>query len=138
MSIRDQFGWEIKKGLVFGFLCAGRGPDGRRIYRFGKTTKQFGLGASRSDKMSKLNFSGMNKAAHVVLWEPVDHVIKAWDLMCDYLRNHETVSTKTKRPTFKHEAEFGANYYSADVSTKDVEEHMNEAFTVLFKKGVNR
>ena len=134
MSLRDRYGCEIKKGLVFGFLCAGRGPNGLRIYRFGKTTKQFGLGESRSDQMNKLNFSGMNKPAHVVLWEPVEHVIKAWELMCDYLRNHETVPTETKRPTFKHEAEFGANYYSVEGGTeRDVTEHMNEAFAVLLR-----
>ena len=130
--LRDEYGWEIKKGVVFGFLCAGRTADGRRIYRFGKTTKQFGS-EPVLENLDKLNFSGLNKATHVVLWKPVDHVLRAWDLTVLYLRNHRSVISKTKRPTFKHEAQFGANYFSTETETTatDLEAHMHEAFAAV-------
>ena len=108
MSVkRNQYGREIKKGIVFGYLCFGREGHAHdnKVYRFGKTTKtEIDLDTDMEERtkvhIERLGaaFGGLNKAEHVILFEEVADVYKAWDIVREYLRNHNFISTSTERP----------------------------------------
>ena len=140
--LRNQYGREIKKGIVFGYLCCGKGGDAHdnKVYRFGRSKK------TELDKMivpsertmvfiERLgcSFGGLNRPETVVLWEQVADVHKAWDIVKDYLRNMRFAACKTDRPLVVHEAALGDNFFSlgCKCSTEEFEKHLKEAFAKL-------
>jgi len=109
MEQLDQYGRKIKKGTVFGFLCKGRGEDGRLVYRFGKTTKgaldeRYRESDQKIVAIERLGMCGLNRPERVVLWENVSDVNDAWDICERILRGLTQL---------EHEPGFGDKYYSA-------------------------
>ena len=141
----NQYGREIKKGIVFAYVCKGRGGQARDgiVYRFGKTTKtkdKFGDGPRSMIERLGQSFSGLNKPEHVVLWEPVTDVYEGWDICRDYLHGRCLLALGSMvRPALKHEQGFGDNFYSLkDHSGPEKKEEfvkqMKAAFAILFTK----
>jgi hypothetical protein len=143
---------EIKKGVVFGYLCSGRFADDRRIYRFGRSTKTNLAELSHIDQderkkvaIARLGqqFGGLNTPEHIVMWEESSDVHKAWNLTRDYLHGHLWVRGKniTSRPKFVQEVRFGDTFFSVDQPaawsqsrrTAQVLEDLREMATIVFR-----
>jgi len=128
----NQYGRRIKEGVVFGFLCKGRGEDGRLIYRFGKTTKtdldeRYEESEQKIVAIERLSnaHGGLNRPERVVMWEHVTDVNHAWDLTQEYLRGRIYESLG-----FVHESGFGDKFYSS--SSTDVQSRLAEKFADVF------
>ena len=154
----NQYGRPIVQGLVFGYLCKGRGGNARddRVYRFGRTTK-ISVAADGpvddDDDCLKLRiehlgqqFGGLNRPERVVMWhqgesyarcpglQEVTDMHLAWEMLQSYLRNHMCTTTETDRPEFKHEVQFGDNYFSLETATtvQQLQTHLCEVFDKLY------
>ena len=142
----NQYGRPIVQGLVFGYLCKGRGGNARddRVYRFGRTTKISVAAAGPVDddddclklKIEHLGqqFGGLNRPERVVMWQEVRDMHLAWEMLQSYLRNHMYTETETDRPEFKHEMQFGDNYFSLETATtvQQLQTHLCEVFDKLY------
>ena len=151
----NQYGRPIVQGLVFGYLCKGRGGNARddRVYRFGRTTKisvaplDPGTPDCLKLKIEHLGqqFGGLNRPERVVMWhqgesyarcpglQEVTDMHLAWEMLQSYLRNHMYTTTETGRPEFKHETRFGDNFFSLETATttQQLQTHLSEAFGKL-------
>ena len=138
----DVYGREIKKGIVFGYLCSGTGGHNsvNFIYRFGRTSKEIDVSFFEEGDRTKVYieklgaaFGGLNRPDTVILWEKVQDVHKAWDIVRDYLRDHHFCSTETRRPKIIHESTLGDNFFSLGCKTgcSEFEKHLKEAFAKL-------
>ena len=142
----NQYGRPIVQGLVFGYLCKGRGGNARddKVYRFGRTTK-ISVAADGpvddDDDCLKLRiehlgqqFGGLNRPERVVMWQEVRDMHLAWEMLQSYLRNHMYTTTETGRPEFKHEMQFGDNYFSLETATtvQQLQAHLCEVFDKLY------
>ena len=135
----DQYGREIKKGIVFGYLCVGLGKGKDNfVYRFGKTTK-FGVDLTlpKEDQtkvfIERLGaaFGGLNKPEIVILFELVKDVNKAWDQVQDYLRGRRNaLAGKGCRNgvAIRQETSLGDNFYSCNRLTTEFEKILQEVF----------
>ena len=58
----------------------------------------------------------------------------AWEMLQSYLRNHMCTTTETDRPEFKHEVQFGDNYFSLETATtvQQLQAHLCEVFDKLY------
>ena len=152
----NQYGRPIVQGLVFGYLCKGRGGNARddRVYRFGRTTKisvaplDPGTPDCLKLKIEHLGqqFGGLNRPERVVMWhqgesyarcpglQEVTDMHLAWEMLQSYLRNHMYTTTETGRPEFKHEMQFGDNYFSLETATtvQQLQAHLCEVFDKLY------
>ena len=141
----NQYGRPIVQGLVFGYLCKGRGGNARddKVYRFGRTTKisVAADGPVDDDDCLKLRiehlgqqFGGLNRPERVVMWQEVTDMHLAWEMLQSYLRNHMYTTTETGRPEFKHEMQFGDNYFSLETATtvQQLQAHLCEVFDKLY------
>ena len=132
------------QGLVFGYLCKGRGGNARddKVYRFGRTTKisvaplDPGTPDCLKLKIEHLGqqFGGLNRPERVVMWQEVTDMHLAWEMLQSYLRNHMYTTTETDRPEFKHEMQFGDNYFSLETATtvQQLQAHLCEVFDKLY------
>ena len=152
----NQYGRPIVQGLVFGYLCKGRGGNARddKVYRFGRTTKisvaplDPGTPDCLKLKIEHLGqqFGGLNRPERVVMWhqgesyarcpglQEVTDMHLAWEMLQSYLRNHMYTTTETDRPEFKHEMQFGDNYFSLETATtvQQLQTHLCEVFDKLY------
>ena len=140
----NQYGRPIVQGLVFGYLCKGRGGNARddKVYRFGRTTKisvaplDPGTPDCLKLKIEHLGqqFGGLNRPERVVMWQEVRDMHLAWEMLQSYLRNHMYTTTETDRPEFKHEMQFGDNYFSLETATtvQQLQTHLCEVFDKLY------
>lgn len=133
-----------KKGVVFGFLCRGRDASGNSIYRFGKTSRakleqHFAEYERTQIAIERLQhpFTGLNKPETVIVWEAVSDVVLAWELVQSYLRDQMITNvlenTETKRPRIKSEPMFGDNFYSAECTIEELEEHLKEVCAIILQ-----
>ena len=133
----NQYGRPIVKGMVFGYLCVGRGGNARddKVYRFGWSTRlgQVGDDGWQHRHIERLGLGGLNGPEAVVLWYETRDVHLGWEVLKGYLRNHMYVSTDTSRPEFKHETRFGDNFFSLETATttQQLQTHLSEAFGKL-------
>ena len=140
----NQYGRPIVQGLVFGYLCKGRGGNARddKVYRFGRTMKisvaplDPGTPDCLKLKIEHLGqqFGGLNRPERVVMWQEVRDMHLAWEMLQSYLRNHMYTTTETGRPEFKHEMQFGDNYFSLETATtvQQLQTHLCEVFDKLY------
>ncbi len=137
----NQYGRPIVKGMVFGYLCLGRGGNARddKVYRFGWSTRlgQTGDEDWQYRQIEKLGrqFGGLNGPEAVVLWFEVRDVHLGWEILKGYLRNHMYVATDTSRPEFNHESRFGDNFFSLETATttQELQTHLCEAFGKMIR-----
>ena len=67
---RNQYGRPIVQGVVFGYLCVGRGGNARddKVYRFGRSTKMLNVEPdARIRALGAGPSSGLNRPEALVL-----------------------------------------------------------------------
>ena len=149
MSVkRNQNGREIKKGIVFGYLCSGKGGHAHdnKVYRFGRSSKidyatveHLDVDVKTIVLIDRLGqaFSGLNRPQKVILWAPVSDMHRAWDIVREYLREDCFVQTsKTERPIIVQEYQLGDNFFSlgSKATPSEFGEHLEEAFGQLLEQ----
>ena len=93
-------------------------------------------------------FSGLNRPDIVIVWEHVNPIAQAWEMVKDYLRGATHVETVTDRPKICQASSLGDNFYylepkaaseeapalvGCDTLVANFQSHIKEAFGKLLQ-----
>ena len=119
-------------GVVYGYLCFGRTPEGRKVYRFGKSKRLLHDAEFSEDKevaIERIGCRGLNRPEEVMFWIETSSIECTWDNLLGILRNHYRIDTETPRPKVEHRNQIGDKYFTlaCETTTENFGKYLHEA-----------